>query len=383
MKAIVIGAGVVGSAIAYRLAAQGASVVLLEAGRVGGGTSFTSGARVNSSDKTPREYHEFNVRGMKAHLDLREEFGGAPWLHVHGRVQWLAPGEPQAKQKTTVERLQSWGYPVEEISLDDLREMEPDINPDTVDGAPIMHYPDEASLDTAVFCSAMVRGAIRRGAVLREHCRVDDLEVRGGRVQAVQTADGERIEGDVVINCAGRWADTVAKDPSLNIPLAPTVGFIVYTPPVAVSVGRLIHSPAVRLRPDGAGRLMLRIEAMDKRVAADEATSPTMPQAVEIMNRAIELIPRLAGVSAEAARIAIRPRPSDGQSAIGFLPQLDNCYLVVTHSGVTLSALMAHVVADEVLHKRPHHELDRFRPARFFNGSAPARVKEDEGLYVE
>ena len=70
-KMIVIGAGVMGASVAYRLAQAGASVTVLEATRIGGGTSGISFAWTNAHQKPPRPYHNLNVGGMKAHAALR------------------------------------------------------------------------------------------------------------------------------------------------------------------------------------------------------------------------------------------------------------------------------------------------------------------------
>src|SRR3954452_761944 len=112
MRIIVIGGGVMGASVAYRAAVAGASVTVLEAGRIGGGTSSCSFAWTNSSDKTPRAYHDLNVAGMKAHAALAAEFGAAPWWHGGGSVEWHAPAD-RSSQQAKVERLQSWGYAAE------------------------------------------------------------------------------------------------------------------------------------------------------------------------------------------------------------------------------------------------------------------------------
>jgi glycine/D-amino acid oxidase-like deaminating enzyme len=61
---IVIGAGVIGANVAYRLAAEGARVTVVDAGGPGGGTSGASFAWTNSFDKPPRAYHDLNVAGL-------------------------------------------------------------------------------------------------------------------------------------------------------------------------------------------------------------------------------------------------------------------------------------------------------------------------------
>src|SRR6516225_4868095 len=74
IKTIVIGAGVIGASVAYRLAEAGAAVTVLEAARIGGGTSGSSFAWTNAHSKPPRPYHDLNIAGMKAHAALADEF---------------------------------------------------------------------------------------------------------------------------------------------------------------------------------------------------------------------------------------------------------------------------------------------------------------------
>src|SRR5580692_254886 len=88
IRTIVIGAGVMGASVAYRLAQAGAAVTVLEATRIGGGTSGISFAWTNAHEKPPKPYHDLNVAGMKAtsgvrtavslRRDRRFEFVGSP-----------------------------------------------------------------------------------------------------------------------------------------------------------------------------------------------------------------------------------------------------------------------------------------------------------------
>jgi glycine/D-amino acid oxidase-like deaminating enzyme len=65
----------------------------------------------------------------------------------------------------------------------------------------------------------------RRGA------RVVDLITAGDRVTGVRVADGTQYEADIVVNCVGRWTNEATRDAGLHLPLAPTVGFLVFSPP--------------------------------------------------------------------------------------------------------------------------------------------------------
>ena len=149
--------------------------------------------------------------------------------------------------------------------------------------------------------------------------------------------------------------------------LAPTVGFLVFTPPVAASLSRVVRTTVIDARPDGAGRLMLHWNPTDATLSFDTRLSPSMPEARDLVRRARQLLPSIGEVEPEAVRIAIRPIPGDHLSAIGPMPRASGYYIAITHSGVTMSPFLGALVADEIVGGRQRAELAHFRPARFFN----------------
>jgi glycine/D-amino acid oxidase-like deaminating enzyme len=364
IKTIVIGAGVMGASVAYRLAEAGASVMVLEATRIGGGTSGISFAWTNAHKKPPKAYHDLNVAGMKAHAALADEFGGTPWWHGGGSLEWVAEPD-RASQRENIAQLQSWGYGAEWITPHQVQELEPDIDPAAIGDAPIAFFPEEGWLDPVVYAHAMLSAARRRhGAKVVCGARVTDLIMAGERVRGVRLADGAEYEADIVVNCAGRWTNEVTRDAGVHLPLAPTVGFLVFTPPVACSLSRVVLAPLIHMRPDGAGRLIL---IADTALGFDAKISPLMPEARDWVRRAQQLLPSIGEVEAEAVRIAIRPIPRDHFSAIGPMPRTSGYYIAITHSGVTMSPFLGVAVADEIVRGRQRSELADFRPTRFFN----------------
>jgi len=362
---IVIGAGVIGASVAYRLGQGGASVTVLEATRIGAGTSGTSFAWTNSHEKAPRAYHELNVAGMKAHAALREEFAATPWLHPGGCLEWTDEAGRE-HQRQRVERLQGWGYAAEWISAAQLRELAPDIDPAAVGDAPVAWFPEEGWVDPVVYAQSMLAAVRRLGARVEIGARVARVEHRSGRVTGVTTADGRTHGADLVVNCTGRWADDAAFGPDLRLPLAPTAGLLVFTPPVAVGLERVLKAPGCDLRPDGAGRLLICRNDDEFDPATAPRPSVDLPEVRDLMRRARAILPAMGPVEPEAVRLGIRAIPQDGYSAVGPLPQVKGYYAAVTHSGVTLAAFLGVAVADELLRGAVRPELATFRPARFF-----------------
>ena len=154
MKTIVIGAGVMGASVAYRLAQAGAAVAVLEATR----TLSRSECRRESvaappASASPGPTRTKSRRSMKAHAALADEFGATPWWHGGGSLEWEAePG--RAAQRENFEQLRSWGYATEWISLRQVQELEPDIDPETIGDAPVAFFPEEGWLDPVVYAHA-------------------------------------------------------------------------------------------------------------------------------------------------------------------------------------------------------------------------------------
>src|SRR5206468_1916418 len=291
------------------------------------GTSF---AWTNEFKKPPKRYDDLNVAGMKAHAALADEFGATPWWHGGGSLEWEAEPDRTA-QRENIEQLRSWGYAAEWLTLRQVRELEPDIDPMTIGDAPVAFFPEEGWLDPVVYAHAMLSAArLRHGAKVISGARVVDLIITGDRVTGVRVDDGRPYEADTVVS-------------------------------------RVVRTTVIDARPDGAGRLMLHWNPTDAILSFDTRLSPSMPEARDLVRRARQLLPSIGEVEPEAVRIAIRPIPGDHLSAIGPMPRASGYYVAITHSGVTMSPFLGAAVADEVVRGRERAELADFRPARFFS----------------
>lgn len=358
---IVIGAGIIGASVAYFLSRTGAPVTVVDFGRPGSGTSGATFAWVNSHNKKPRFYHDLNVAGMRAHAQLRTELGASPWWHGGGSIEWEAG--PPAAYRDKIEQLQQWGYNVQWLDHAQVNELAPDIDVRTIDDAPVAYFAEDGWVDPPGYCQALLSVAQRNGARLLCNERVVGLQQQGARVTGIVTEQGRVIQGDVVINCTGRWADQPALNAGQSIPMAPSAGVLVFTPSLAHSLDRVIFSPEVHIRPDGAGRLL--ICRNDLEVAPDTNPVNHMQDVQRLLQAAARVLPLLKGIEAEALRVGVRALPVDGLPAVGPAPDIAGYYSVVTHSGVTLAPFLGEVAADEILNGVQRSELAPFRPSRF------------------
>ncbi|MCA1326847.1 NAD(P)/FAD-dependent oxidoreductase [Herbaspirillum sp. alder98] len=364
---IVIGAGIIGASVAYSLSRAGAPVTIVDFGRPGSGTSGATFAWVNSHNKKPRAYHDLNVAGMQAHAWLRAQFDAAPWWHDGGSIEWEA-GDPVA-YRNKIGQLQQWGYKVQWLDHAQVNALAPDLDVSSIGDAPVAYFAEDGWVDPPVYCQALLAAAQRNGARVLSDVRVVGLQRHGARVTGIVTEQGTVIEGDMVINCTGRWADQPALSAGQSIPMAPSAGLMVFTPSLAHSLDRVIFSPEVHIRPDGAGRLL--ICRNDLEVAPDAAPVNHLLDVRRLLQAAARVLPLLKGVEAEALRVGVRALPVDGFPAVGPAPDVAGYYSVVTHSGVTLAPFLGEAAADEILNGVQRPELASFRASRF-TASSPS-----------
>lgn len=369
---IVIGGGIIGAAVTYRLALAGARVTLLEAGTLAGGTSGASFAWLNANNKPPLAYHILNTGGMAEHRILAAEFGAAPWLHLDGNIEWAANEAERAALMEKVDRLRGWGYQAEILTTAELRALEPDLVP-----PPGVHeaayFPAEGYADVPLLVGTLARAAECAGATVRTGVRVAEIAHSGGRVTGVVIAGGERIAADMVVSCVGRWSGELARMAGAHLPMEPTVGMLVVMSAAPVRLRAVLNTPTINARPDGGGRLRLQAIEFDDITTPQMATTPLPEIAHRVYERAVGVLPSLAGTPIQAALVGVRSIPGDGYPVVGPVPGMDGLYVVCTHSGVTMGPLLGRIAMREIIGSAIDPRIATFRPERLMKQTADSR----------
>ena len=369
LRIAVIGAGVVGASVAFRLARSGeARVWIVDESLPGSGTTSASFAWANANAKTPRDYFELNRAGLDEHYRLRDELGDAPWLYPGGNIEWAGDEAALEGLERRVERLRSWGYAAEWWRASRVGEvLEPNVafpSPDT----PVAFFPHEAWVDAPRLAGALVELARRSGAETHFGNAVEEIETGVRRVSALRLEGGERLPVDAVVNAAGPEADRVAALLGRSLPLESRKGLISRLAVEGSLIGRLVHSQYVNLRPDGPGRVVLNHGWADQKLESDNAETENS-LSYEMLEHARRVVPALESAEVEEVRVGVRPIPEDGRSCVGAVADLPGYYEAVTHSGVTLGPLLGRLLAREILSGEVDYLISPFSPDRFARAS--------------
>lgn len=377
MRVAVVGAGVIGLSVAVELAERGASVVVLEADHVGAGTSSTSFAWVNSHRKRPEVYHALNVEGMRAH---RARSG--PWFFASGHLEIARSAADAVDVQDELAELGALGYEGHAVTVEEARRLEPALRIED-DVAALVHYPAEGYCHVQVWLGHLRARLAFLGGEVREGFAVQGADASSAGIRA-RLADGSSLDVDVVVSAVGRCTQSLSR--RLDGPIVPmagtdgsdvgTNGLLAITAPSPVPLRGVVSASGVNLRPEGNGRLMVQIPALDPAADSDEdEQSLTAALSDEFARRTGEVLrwPRRPRI--ERVLRGRRAIPADGQPVTGWTVP-DRVYVVATHSGVTLAPALAPLVAQEVL-AHPQSELSTFRPDRFVDGGVhdPAAEK--------
>jgi|HubBroStandDraft_1064217.scaffolds.fasta_scaffold03644_7 glycine/D-amino acid oxidase-like deaminating enzyme len=371
-RCVVIGAGLLGAAVAARLARAGMHVTLLEADQPGRGTSCWSFAWVNSNDKGPKAYHDLNHAGIRAWAELAPDLDGAAWYRPVGHLELAAS---DAECAARVRRLTEWGYSARLIDQAEAAELEPALRLPGP-GACAAWFPDEAYLLTEPLIQRLVTSATTHGATLLTG---DQGRVTGLDPGRVRTAAGEVLAADEIVCCAGRWTPqlTAMARPACPVPLvawdtpgSPAPELIVRVGPVRPEGPvRVIHTPQLALRPHSGG--LLHLEAPDAAVDLYTSDPDLRRWAPEFLHRARRTVRGLQDAAVVGYQVCVRPLPADGQSIVGRLPGAEWLYVAVTHSGVTLAAHLSQLIAAELTTGASTPELAPYHPDRFAGTAVP------------
>ena len=356
-----MGAGIVGSSVAYRLSEGGAEVVLVDRAEPGSGTTSTSFAWVNANNKLPRDYFELNVAGMHEHERLRDEIGGG-WLYSSGNLIWAADKEQENLEKR-VERLRSWSYAAEMLPASTVNGK---LEPGAAFPEPeiwIAYFPEESWADAPALTRTLAQSASRNGARTHFGDAVRGIEVDGQGVM-LRLENGDTIHADAVVNATGAKAASVAEMVGRQLPLDVFPGLLVRAAVPGEPLRHLMHTPRINVRPDGPGYVLLHHDSIDERLTDDFAGIEDQLCA-ELLERARLVLPALEEAEVVDARFGMHPVPADGHSCVGALSAIPGYFEAVTHSGVTLGPVVGRLLAREILTGEVDPLIAPFCPDRF------------------
>lgn len=371
LQVVVVGAGIVGAAIAYHLARRQVAVTVLERQQPGAGASSHSFAWLNAFAKEPLGYHDLNRRSMEIWPRFVRNLGLEVGVHWGGELRWVATEEDAKTLRQHIHHLQSWGYPNHIITPAEVQRLEPGLRTGPISAASF--GPIDGQVEPLRVIAACLQQAQSYHATVQATTPVTGLRRRPvgtttQRIVAVQTPQGD-IPCDAVVLASGVDTTALAAMAHVHIPQQESPGVVVRTDVRA----RLLHHvsvlympplspecPEIHIRQLSDGTLQIG-EGSQESLHRDDSQA----HADELLARATSYLPALAGARAIAVPVGYRPMPADGFPVLGFTEAVPNLYIALMHSGVTLAPLVGELASLEIVDGARVTILQPYRPERF------------------
>jgi sarcosine oxidase subunit beta len=226
---VIVGGGIIGVSIAYHLAKKGMSgILLLEKSMLGAGATGKCAGGIRTQFSTEINI-QFSLLSREVFERFQQEFGVDPEFHPIGYL-FLASREYQWETlKANAELMRRMNLDVALLDQSEIKRRWPQLRVDDLLGGSYTKQDGYAGPNEVL--QGFAKGARGLGAVLMEGVEVTGIHLRKGRIEAVETASGEKVVTPLVVNAAGPFAAGVAAMVGLDLPVCPLRRQIYFTDP--------------------------------------------------------------------------------------------------------------------------------------------------------
>lgn len=350
--AVFVGGGVIGLACAWRAAARGARVAVLErAEPPAGATNVAAGMLAPVGELTfgEPELLELTLASMRLYPEFVAELEAASGLATGyaecGALHVALDRDEAAQLRRRHDLQRSLELEAEWLAPRACRELEPGLTPSFNGG---VLAAGEASIDPRALALSLAAALRAAGGELRTGAEVSEGVWEGERLAGVRTATGEELRAESVVLANGAWSGATPWLPEeARPPVRPVKGEVVELgsrdgePPC----GRILASERVYLVPRPDGRLV--VGATVEEQGFD--TTVTAGGVHELLREAYRLLPDVAEMELLGAVAGLRPGTPDNLPRIGS-GAVDGLVLATGHyrNGILLAPLTAERIATQL-----------------------------------
>ena len=376
---VVVGAGIVGLAVAWRLAARrGLGVVVVDRGVPGREASWVGAGMLAPATEAQFGEEELLALTLAGNVcwdgfaaELEAASGLPAGLRRCGTLH-LALDRDEVESLRRLHRFQAdAGLPVEWLTPSRARELEPGLAPACAGG---ILSPHEGEVDPRQTCAALLRACEQAGvhvlagdavveALLDGDGGSDGATTDGDAIRGVLTASGTRIKAGHVVLATGAWGAPWLPA-AARPPVRPVKGQIVnLSHPAGEPIAEhVVWTPGIYVVPRADGRVCLGATVEEQGFDV----TVTAGGVHELLREAYRVLPAVAELDFVEAIAGLRPGSPDNMPLLGH-GALDGLIVATGHyrNGILLAPITAEVVAALVAGEEPPVPISRFAPDRF------------------
>ena len=366
----VVGAGVIGLAVAWRAAQRGLKVIVLERGAEPARetSSVAAGmlAPISEALATEVALMRLGLASVSAYPEFVEELHDATGMDTGylrcGTLLAARDGDEAEALERELALRERFGLAVHRLRPSEARLREAALAP-TLRLA--LEIPDDHAIDPRKLTAALADALTAAGGELRLGATVASVETAGERATGARLADGERVAAEQVVVAAGPWSSSLdGIPPGAAVPVHPVKGQILrlHDPAGPGLLTRVVRFTGGYVVPRGDGRYVLGA-TMEER---GFDTTVTAGAVFELLRDASELLPSVTELVIDELSAGLRPATPDNAPAIGS-GAISGLHWATGHfrHGILLTPITAQIVAAGLAGDDPGELASEFAPTRF------------------
>ena len=361
--AIIIGAGIVGSACAAECARAGLSVAIVEAGIVGGGATAAGMGHLVVMDDSEAQF-ALTRYSQQLWDEVSDELPREVEHDACGTI-WIAADDDEMVEARRKEKFYSdRGVKTEMLDAQSLAEAEPNLRPGLLGG---LRVPGDSVIYPPCAAQYLVDQSTAKGAELFLGTAVDRIETGGVRLR-----DGSTISAGLVVNSAGSSSPALTR----GLEVKKRKGHLVITDRYPnfvrhqlVELGYLksahtltAESVAFNIQPRKTGQLLI---GSSRQFGVDDSHVDNSI-VTQMLGRAVEYLPGLGKLSSLRTWTGFRAATPDKLPLIGPHTEHERLYLATGHEGlgITTSLATAKLLVGQILDRETPIPVTPYLPAR-------------------
>jgi sarcosine oxidase subunit beta len=381
---VVVGGGVIGSAVTYYLAKAGLSVTMVERGDVASGTSSACDGNVLVTDKMPGLDSQLTLKGQEMYASLEDELGFDIEFRQRGSTLAVEDEEQERIALELVKIQQDAGLPMRYIQGGEIFQKEPMLARDIIG---LVECACDLSLNPMAAAFGYVEAAKRLGARILTFCEAAQvlLDSQGG-VIGVETTQGP-VKSPRVVLSAGVWTTQLAKTAGVDLPIIPRKGTVLVSEQTfPVGARKIMEFGYLMAKFGGQARRGVEKRMEDLGIALVFEPTPhgnfligssreylgfdaiCSPEVMKLLaRRAMRFFPVIEGIGVIRSYSGLRPYTPDHLPIVGETRDVAGLYIAAGHEGDGIGlAPVTGLLISEILTKTPTCiPVDDLCPERF------------------
>jgi glycine cleavage system aminomethyltransferase T/glycine/D-amino acid oxidase-like deaminating enzyme len=389
-RVVVIGGGVIGCSVAYHLAHEGwTDVVVLERDRLTSGTTWHAAGLMTCFGSTSETSTGIRLYSRDLYARLEAETGVSTGFKPVGLIEAAADADRLHEYRRVAAFQRHFGLEVEEIGPKEMSDLFPWARTDDLLAG--FHVAGDGRVNPVDLTQSLARGAKDLGVTVVEGVRVDDVLVTDGEVRGVRLETGEQIECEYVVNCTGMWARELGEKSGVVIPNQAAEHYYLITDTIEGidPNGPIFEDPASYgyYREEGGGMMVGLFEphaaawSVDgiPRSASFTTLKPDWDRMSPFLEKAMERVPVTLEVGVRTFFCGPESFTPDLAPAVGEAPDIRNYFVAagMNSVGVLSAGGLGRVLAHWIIDGLPDVDVTAWDVARFrADQLAPAYRRE-------